>query len=35
MAEKLDSKELVTFKELLMTNTVQVDAVTQLLMVAL
>lgn len=32
MAEKLDNKELVGFKELLMTNTVQVDAVTQLLM---
>ena len=32
MAEKLDSKELVSFKELLMTNTIQVDAVTQLLM---
>jgi len=31
MAEKLDEKELVSFKELLMTNTIQVDAVTQLL----
>ena len=32
MAEKLDEKELVSFKELLMSNTIQVDAVTQLLM---
>jgi hypothetical protein len=31
MAERLDEKELVSFKELLMTNTIQVDAVTQLL----
>jgi hypothetical protein len=31
MAEKVDQKELVSFKELLMTNTVQVDAATQLL----
>ena len=31
MAEKLNEKELVSFKELLMTNTIQVDAVTQLL----
>ena len=31
MAEKLDEKELVSFKELLMTNTIQVNAVTQLL----
>ncbi len=31
MAEKLDEKELVTFKEMLMTNSIQVDAVTQLL----
>ena len=31
MAEKLDEKELVSFKELLMTNTIQLDAVTQLL----
>lgn len=31
MAEKLDEKELVSFKELLMFNTIQVDAVTQLL----
>ena len=32
MAKKLDEKELVSFKELLMSNTIQVDAVTQLLM---
>jgi len=32
MAEKLKEKELVSFKELLMSNTIQVDAVTQLLM---
>jgi len=31
MAEKLDSKELVTFKELLIANSIQVDALTQLL----
>ena len=31
MAEKLDEKELVTFKELLMANSAQVDAVCQLL----
>ncbi len=31
MAEKLDSKELVSFKELLMANSIQVDAVAQLL----
>ena len=31
MAEKLNEKELVSFKELLMTNTIQVDTVTQLL----
>ena len=31
MAEELDSKELVTFKELLITNSIQVDALTQLL----
>lgn len=31
MAEKLDEKEVVTFKELLMANPIQVDAVTQLL----
>jgi hypothetical protein len=29
--EKLDDKELVTFKELLMSNSVQVDALAQLL----
>jgi beta-N-acetylglucosaminidase len=31
MAEKLDDNELVTFKELLMANNYQVDALTQLL----
>ena len=31
MAEKLDPKELVNFEELLVSNTIQVDAVTQLL----
>jgi hypothetical protein len=31
MAEKLDEKELVTFKEMLMANSIQVDAVAQLL----
>jgi hypothetical protein len=31
MAQKLDEKELVSFKELLMANTTQVHAVTQLL----
>jgi len=31
MAEKLDEKELVSFKELLMSNSIQVDAVSQLL----
>ena len=31
IAEKLDDKELVTFKELLMANLIQVDTVTQLL----
>ncbi len=31
MAEKLDEKELVTFKEMLMDNSIQVDAVAQLL----
>jgi hypothetical protein len=30
MAQKLDQKELVAFKELLMTNSIQVDALTQL-----
>ena len=31
MAEKLDPSELVNFKELLMTNSMQVDAIAQLL----
>lgn len=31
MAEKLDPNELVSFKELLMANSIQVDAVAQLL----
>ena len=31
MAEKLDEKELMTFKEMLMANSIQVDAVAQLL----
>ncbi len=31
MAEKLDSKELVSFKELLIANSIQVDTLTQLL----
>ncbi len=31
MAEKLDSNEIVTFEELLMANTFQVDALAQLL----
>jgi len=31
MAERLDQKELVTFKELLITNSIQVDALAQLL----
>ena len=31
MAEKLDSNELVSFKELLMANSIQVDAIAQLL----
>ena len=31
MAQKLDPKELVTFKEVLMANSIQVDAVAQLL----
>ena len=30
MAQKLDESELVTFKELLMANSIQVDALTQL-----
>jgi len=31
MAEKLDPDELVSFKELLISNSVQIDAVTQLM----
>ena len=31
MAEKLDPKELVNFKKLLMANFIQVDAIAQLL----
>ena len=31
MAQKLDSSELVSFKELLMANSIQVDAAIQLL----
>ena len=31
MAQKLDDSELVTFKELLMANSVQVDALAQLM----
>jgi len=31
MAEKLDEKEIVSFKELLVSQMVQLDAVTQLL----
>jgi len=31
MAKQLDSNELVSFKELLMANSIQVDTVTQLL----
>ena len=31
MAEKLNEKELVAFKELLMANSIQVDALAQLL----
>ena len=31
MAEKLDDKELLTFKELLITNAIQVDALAKLL----
>ena len=31
MAEKLDLKEIVSFKELLMANSIQVDAIAQLL----
>ncbi len=31
MAAKLDPKQIVTFEELLMANTIQVDALAQLL----
>ncbi|MDO9567248.1 MAG: hypothetical protein Q7J15_10960 [Candidatus Desulfaltia sp.] len=31
MADKLDPKEIVSFKELLMANSIQVDAIAQLL----
>jgi hypothetical protein len=31
MAEKLDDKELVSFKEMLIANSIQVDALAQLL----
>lgn len=31
MAERLDANEIVTFKELLMANSIQVDALAQLL----
>lgn len=31
MAEKLDQNELVSFRELLIANSIQIDAVTQLL----
>ena len=31
MAEKLDQDQLVSFKELLISNSIQIDAVTQLL----
>ena len=31
MADKLDPKELVSFEELLVSNTIQIDAITQLL----
>jgi len=31
MAQKLSDKDLVTFKELLMANSIQVDALSQLL----
>ena len=30
MAQKLDDSELVTFKELLMANSIQIDALAQL-----
>jgi len=31
MAEKLNDKELVSFKEMLITNSIQMDALAQLL----
>ena len=31
MAQKLDDKEIVSFKELLMANSIQVDALAQLM----
>ena len=31
MAEQLDQDEMVSFKELLISNSIQIDAVTQLL----
>lgn len=31
MAEQLDQKELVSFKELLIANSIQMDAIVQLL----
>jgi len=31
MAEKLDPDEMVSFKELLISNSIQIDAVTQLM----
>ena len=31
MAQKLDNKDLVSFKEMLMANSIQVDALSQLL----
>ena len=31
MAKKLDPKELVTFKELIISNSIQIEALTQLL----
>jgi hypothetical protein len=31
MAEKLDQEELVSFRELLISNSIQIDAVTQLM----
>jgi len=33
MAEKLDPAEMVSFKELLMANSIQVDAIAQLLII--